>query len=437
MATPASFNGQVFSIPAVGDRRWGQNVTNLLISIAGNALSKSGGNFTLTADVNFGANFGVSSKYIKSISSNIAQSGIIRLSNNEGIGFRNAANSADLILKANAADQLEYNGNVVGNASDITALTTRVTTAESDIDALQAADVTLQNNINGKEPTITTLPIAKGGTGQGTKTEAFDALAPTTTKGDIIVSNGTDNVRLPAGANGTVLSYDSAEATGLKAIAPLTNPMSAVGDLIVGGASGAATRLAPNTTTTKKFLRQTGDGTNGTTPAWDTLVGTDLPSATASARGGVQGGQVPGVPGGTTPATGFIGEVVTSTSAGNATLNNTTAQNLVQLSNLPTGLWAIYSSVDVVDSSSIEANGFHASLTQTSATLTPYPDYNSVRTGQVFTTSSARRAFSSPIMPLIINITSATNNFYVVGAFQAYTSGSAAARAQIKAVRIG
>jgi hypothetical protein len=62
-----------------------------------------------------------------------------------------------------------------------------------------------------------TLPIANGGTGQTSQTNAFDALAPTTTKGDLIASNGTDNVRVPVGGtNGHVLTVDSAEATGIK-----------------------------------------------------------------------------------------------------------------------------------------------------------------------------------------------------------------------------
>jgi hypothetical protein len=63
---------------------------------------------------------------------------------------------------------------------------------------------------------VGTLPIAQGGTGQTTQTAAFDALSPTTTKGDVIASNGSDNVRLPVGAtNGMVLSVDSSTATGL------------------------------------------------------------------------------------------------------------------------------------------------------------------------------------------------------------------------------
>lgn len=55
-----------------------------------------------------------------------------------------------------------------------------------------------------------TLPIGNGGTGQTTATAAFDALAPTTTQGDIIFYNGTDNVRLAAGTLGQVLISNGA-----------------------------------------------------------------------------------------------------------------------------------------------------------------------------------------------------------------------------------
>lgn len=54
-----------------------------------------------------------------------------------------------------------------------------------------------------------TLAIANGGTGQTSATAAFDALAPTTTSGDTIYHNGTDNVRLPIGSNGQVLGVSS------------------------------------------------------------------------------------------------------------------------------------------------------------------------------------------------------------------------------------
>ena len=84
--------------------------------------------------------------------------------------------------------------------------------------AIQAADVpTLNQNTTGTAANVTgTVAIANGGTGQTSQTAAFDALAPTTTKGDLIVFNSTDNIRLPVGTDAYVLTADSAVAAGVK-----------------------------------------------------------------------------------------------------------------------------------------------------------------------------------------------------------------------------
>ncbi|QLY24842.1 hypothetical protein HW988_15620 [Bdellovibrio sp. KM01] len=61
------------------------------------------------------------------------------------------------------------------------------------------------------------LPIASGGTGASTKLGAFDALSPMSAKGDLIVFDGTNNVRLPASStNGQVLTVDTSAAGGVK-----------------------------------------------------------------------------------------------------------------------------------------------------------------------------------------------------------------------------
>lgn len=70
------------------------------------------------------------------------------------------------------------------------------------------------------------LAITRGGTGQATAQAAFDALAPTTTRGDLIVRDATTNTRLGAGI-----------------------------------------------TSTNKFLRS-----DGTDPSWQLLVAGDLPA---------------------------------------------------------------------------------------------------------------------------------------------------------------
>lgn len=45
------------------------------------------------------------------------------------------------------------------------------------------------------------------------------------------------------------------------------------------------TLLAPNTTTTRKFLRQTGTGTNGAVPVWDTILAADVPTLNQNTTG--------------------------------------------------------------------------------------------------------------------------------------------------------
>lgn len=46
--------------------------------------------------------------------------------------------------------------------------------------------------------------------------ETFDSIAPTTTKGDLIAHDGSNNVREPVGADTHVLTADSAQASGVK-----------------------------------------------------------------------------------------------------------------------------------------------------------------------------------------------------------------------------
>jgi hypothetical protein len=81
-----------------------------------------------------------------------------------------------------------------------------------------------------------TLSATNGGTGQTSTAAAYNALSPMTTLGDI--------------------EYESAAST--------------------------ASRLAGNTTATKKFLTQTGTGSVSAAPGWNTIANGDLPSITGS-----------------------------------------------------------------------------------------------------------------------------------------------------------
>lgn len=62
------------------------------------------------------------------------------------------------------------------------------------------------------------ITIAQGGTGQTTKAAAFDALAPSAAKGDLIANTGGTNSALTVGSNEQFLVADSTQSTGLKYI---------------------------------------------------------------------------------------------------------------------------------------------------------------------------------------------------------------------------
>lgn len=101
------------------------------------------------------------------------------------------------------------------------------------------------------------------------ETPAVPAL---TTKGDLLTNNGTANVRLPVGTNGQALVADSTQADGIKWGTVLTNPMTTLGDMIVAGAAGAPARLAVGTAGQVLTVNASApDGVDWETPAGGTL----------------------------------------------------------------------------------------------------------------------------------------------------------------------
>ena len=61
----------------------------------------------------------------------------------------------------------------------------------------------------------------------------------------------------------------------LAGLGGFSNPMTSLGDIIYGNAVGIALRRAGNTTTTKMFLSQTGDGTSSAAPIWSVVTAAD------------------------------------------------------------------------------------------------------------------------------------------------------------------
>lgn len=118
------------------------------------------------------------------------------------------------------------------------------------------------------------VTIANGGTGQTTATAAFNALDPLTTKGDIIVHNGTDSVRIAVGSNNQVLTADSAQTEGVKWATPSasflpwtevtgTSQALVVNNGYIANNAALVTLTLPTTASIGDIIHVTGKGAGG------------------------------------------------------------------------------------------------------------------------------------------------------------------------------
>lgn len=110
-----------------------------------------------------------------------------------------------------------------------------------DASGAAALDVTgnVTGNVSGTAANVTgVVAVANGGTGQTTALAAFDALNPTSAKGDLVGHDGATSVRLAVGADGTILIADSTQAAGFRwGAAPGTGSVTSVatGNGLQGG----------------------------------------------------------------------------------------------------------------------------------------------------------------------------------------------------------
>lgn len=225
MTVALSINGTTYNYPENQDENWGTVATQWATAVTNGMLQKAGGNFTLLADVNFGATYGLVSTYFKSRSSNISTTGVVRLANNEGVGFRNAANGADKIFKLDGSDKWSFGATALSEA-ELALLAsvsgTLVTTAGTQTLTNKTLTTPVIASFISNGVTFTN-PTADGSNGQVLKTNGSGALSfttvvtnPMTTKGDLIsTSTGSDVTRTAVGSNGALLFANSSATSGI------------------------------------------------------------------------------------------------------------------------------------------------------------------------------------------------------------------------------
>lgn len=269
-----SVNGTSYTIPQTNEKGWGNNVTTWIQAISANTLQPSGGTFTLGADVDFGASFGLKVSYIKSRATNISSAGVLRLGNAEMLGWRNAANSANLTLGVNASNWLQFNSIDLADISTAQTLTnksidaatntltnianssiaTSAAIARSKLAALTAsrAMVTdVSGNDSASSVTSTELGYVSGVTSAiQTQFAGKTDKSTLTTKGDLYVATASATIaRQGIGSDGQFLQADSSQTNGIKWA-------SAVNNLTVSSKTGAYTL----TTSDDSILANTSGG---------------------------------------------------------------------------------------------------------------------------------------------------------------------------------
>lgn len=174
MAVTLTIAGTNYLWPEAGETGFADETLALVTALCTDLLQKSGGLFTLTSEVDFGATYGVKSAYFKSRASNPASSGAIRLGASDGLYFRNPSNTGNYGLTMDGSGNILWRGTIVPTYSDLTAANvanvpsgnltaTNVQDAlyelQGDIDGYAAAVKTFTNkSISGATNTFSLIP---------------------------------------------------------------------------------------------------------------------------------------------------------------------------------------------------------------------------------------------------------------------------------------
>lgn len=160
-----------------------------------------------------------------------------------------------------------------------------------------------------------TATVATGDLLYGSGTNTWGKLAAGAAYKSLVMNGAGTNVEW----NGVALNQSGAVSGSLPATNGGTGLNSyATGDLIYSSAANTLSQLSGNTTTTKKYLTQTGTGSDSAAPVWGTVSSSDVSGlgtmATQNANNvAITGGNINGTVIGASTAAAITGTTVTGT----------------------------------------------------------------------------------------------------------------------------
>lgn len=286
MSVNLTVNGTTYAYPSTGDEQWGTVATNWASAVTSGMLQKAGGTFTLTADANFGASFGLLAAYFSTRSSTPSTAGQFRMANADtGIGWRNAANSGNLLLTVDSSNRLTYNGIVLSGSSALTAsrvmatdasgFPTVATTTTTQVQYLASATgstgTASTNIVFSASPTLTgtvtfsalqssSSNVATAGSLRLSNTEAIDWRNAANSANAALAYSASDRLTLDGVNIPTISSTDT--LTNKTLTSPTINGATVSGTFT--GALTFASAITFSTSTTAPF-HQTDNSNNATT----------------------------------------------------------------------------------------------------------------------------------------------------------------------------
>lgn len=193
-----------------------------------------------------------------------------------GPGSSVATIASNVVTNAKLAQMAAhtYKGNNTGATANAIDVTNTQLTAD-----LNLFSATLQGLVPASGGGTTNFLRADGSWAAVSSPLTFaDSLVNTAGTVTLVNDTATPGASKYYGTNGSSTLGYFALPTGF------TNPMTTLGDLMYEDATPTAARLAGNTTTTKKYLAQTGTGTVSAAPVWSQPAFSELSGSATSAQ---------------------------------------------------------------------------------------------------------------------------------------------------------
>ncbi len=283
--------------------------------------------------------------------------------------------------------------------------------------------------------TTGTLPAASGGTGQSSYTVGDILFASTSTAlskladvavGNALISGGVGvapawgKIGLTTHISGTlsIANGGTGQTTANNAFDALS-PMTTLGDIIYEGAGASATRLAGNTTTTKQFLSQTGTGSASAAPAWSTVTKSDVGlsvvenTALSTWAGSANVVTTGAITNGTWNAN-IIGATYGGTGVNNGSRTITIGGNIVTANSVTTsGNFALTLTTTAATNVTFPTTGTLATLAGTEAFSNKTITGGSINNTPIGATTASTGKFTTLDLSSVVDTATAATHYYV------------------------